>query len=369
MTPFRKLLSKQWVLPTQVSARFDTLLANGEVALTAFARNDLAKTSELMTVAIAGPLLATVIESVRWRGRFTRYLREIDRHKPPLSDAARSNLQTSLSGVSTMPVDPNMTEIEVDAADAELQRTHGTFIGGNEFLIELSTAVADFLTQTQRQLSPSIDPAAPEWQPVLEATSALQALVAAKADDTIDAQTARVTAQITQLTEAWRTLFEARLEQEAFTEVDALISAGSWTAAIAKADELIQAAQQAVTEGIGEDMTRARAGRRTRRFAQQMQALQLHGADFSLRPAPGAQATEGVRFDLRGNAAERQRLRTTSQRLEVAQTISVALLFVGGAYGLHAEAWVGTLSEMVAIAVLAFGVDLSAEGIVTALRK
>lgn len=51
------------------------------------------------------------------------------------------------------------------------------------------------------------------------------------------------------------------------------------------------------------------------------------------------------------------------------QSVIVFLLFVLGAYFLYADTWVGTYKEMMALFILAFGVDLTSESVLAALKK
>jgi hypothetical protein len=51
------------------------------------------------------------------------------------------------------------------------------------------------------------------------------------------------------------------------------------------------------------------------------------------------------------------------------QSAIVAGVFLAGAYGMNADAWMGTWKEITTLFLLAFGVDLTAAGVVAALKR
>ena len=81
------------------------------------------------------------------------------------------------------------------------------------------------------------------------------------------------------------------------------------------------------------------------------------------------QRSSAAGFVLTGGVEERRRLRKHSTWVELAQTSIVALLFVAGVYALNADTWIGSPKEMFSIFLLAFGADLSAEGVLALLKK
>ncbi|MFC3685988.1 hypothetical protein [Hydrogenophaga luteola] len=73
--------------------------------------------------------------------------------------------------------------------------------------------------------------------------------------------------------------------------------------------------------------------------------------------------------ELTGKEEERNQLRLHSASTEALQSVVLAVVLIGGVVALYSDTWVGNLKEVLAIFVLAFGVDLSSEGILTALKK
>jgi hypothetical protein len=67
--------------------------------------------------------------------------------------------------------------------------------------------------------------------------------------------------------------------------------------------------------------------------------------------------------------AERAAYERGAEELMLLQSVIVGLLFILAAYGIYADSWVGTYKEMMALFVIAFGADLSSEGIVGFLKK
>ena len=67
--------------------------------------------------------------------------------------------------------------------------------------------------------------------------------------------------------------------------------------------------------------------------------------------------------------AERVACEAWAERFAFLQTAIVAPLFILAAYGIYGENWVGTYKEMMALFVIAFGADLSGDGIIAFLKK
>lgn len=65
----------------------------------------------------------------------------------------------------------------------------------------------------------------------------------------------------------------------------------------------------------------------------------------------------------------RQALLEKEQNLAFIQSVGFALVFVAGVHLLYATDWVGTYKEFAALFILAFGVDLTSDSVMAALKK
>jgi hypothetical protein len=72
---------------------------------------------------------------------------------------------------------------------------------------------------------------------------------------------------------------------------------------------------------------------------------------------------------LTGTEAERARLRHSKWRAAAVQSLIVGAVFLAGVYALNAEVWLGSVKEIMTIFLLAFGVDLTAEGVLAVLKR
>ena len=72
--------------------------------------------------------------------------------------------------------------------------------------------------------------------------------------------------------------------------------------------------------------------------------------------------------ELTGSAAEREALAAEAWLASIVQTLFFALLFMVVAYVLYSGKWVGTLHEMLALFIWAFGVDITSEAVMNAAK-
>ena len=72
---------------------------------------------------------------------------------------------------------------------------------------------------------------------------------------------------------------------------------------------------------------------------------------------------------LDGSEGEVYRLNDQSELCALAQTALFAFIFVFGVVAFYDEAWVGTCKVMLALFILAFSVDLTADGVFAALKR
>lgn len=158
--------------------------------------------------------------------------------------------------------------------------------------------------------------------------------------------------------EAWLNALTAAPGRMDRHVLETMLDKGQWAEAVAKAAQPID-----IPAG-GRSQSTAEAG-----AAAGSDDLGAVAADSD---APGAAVGGGSTYPalpLTGSIQERRDLLAAARRAEGWQSVIVALLFIAGVYALYLDAWVGTPKEMLALLLLALGVDLSADNVLAALKK
>ena len=70
-----------------------------------------------------------------------------------------------------------------------------------------------------------------------------------------------------------------------------------------------------------------------------------------------------------GTFDEQETLRNWSKRAEQTQSVIFGVLFIVGTFVLYEDAWVGTGGEILALFMLAFGLDLTSANVLSAFKK
>ncbi len=360
------LLAKRWKLPPEPAEFLRDVARTRDAAAAALSRGNISRANELLQTAIQKPLLDAVTQGMQWRASFAAYLAAFEAQNPPLSADAQQKVHAAVaSAAAQVPTDLHPSSIDVAAADTDLTRTHGAFTGGEDFLADLGRALRDFLKQAQAALTNGIGHAASDWAPVEAATRALGNDLRHALQADLEEGAERQRTEGTALVGAWTALLKKSLPPKAFATVKESITHRSWSAAIDQAADSLVATAPNVSFAGG---VRGPA-RSTVLPVAEPSGFALPLPNLGGVPELLEQHSSVAGFVLTGGIEERQRLRKHSAWVELAQTSIVALLFVAGVYALNADTWIGTPKEMFTIFLLAFGADLSAEGVLALLKK
>jgi len=363
---FNHLVTMSWILPPALRDSFASVTAEHGQISSAFARNNLTEAGQRLDDVTRGALLQAVTQGMRWRRLLADYLAAIEAPRPPLGEDARQKLLVAVEGArARLAADAHPASIEVKVAEIDLTSTHGAYTGGKDFINGLIMAFGAFLANARRTLADALAADSPEWRAIDEATRAVQASLGAALDAPLDAEVASATEKVAALNKAWRALLSSKLATDQFATINALATAGSWDSAIANSAEFLRpiANFEAAIDEL-ESAAEGEPGTKDRQESEKFSA-----ANLDHRPLSRAQALTSESNILTGSAEERRMLVRSGALIEVAQTVIVGVLFVAGVYALNADTWIGTLKEMLAIGILAFGVDLSAEGLIAVLKK
>ncbi len=252
----------------------------------------------------------------------------------------------------------------IQAHDHDAAKSHLANAGRQSDL--LKSSVAEWLTAYQEALETAAAGAAPA--PALK-----NRLVRAKAEAT-PAENADVAALIKtadRCVETWN----GDLQELILTEVRSRrANDPEAAAAVAKALSGTHADPKARLATITKDLTKllaAPAPTVTREAAVRDAAT----GPTSPPTEAGKQVASAAVLDYRKPAGWRETLRREGGRLvlgflaELVRMVLLAVVLAVATYGIYADAWIGTATEMIALAGWAFGIDLTAEAVRTTFAK
>ncbi len=358
LAPLTTLLDKKWALPAPIQPSFDKILATRGLIAAALARNDITQAEQPMS-AIPGALLDTVLESIKWRVGLDSYLSTLDTNMPALNDADAKKVHTFAEGIrEKIPPEKHPVMADVAIADAELTQTHSANAGMKDFAASFPAASSDFFERARESFADASEEAPNEWAAVDATTRSVVGNVTAEPVD-FDSRIPQLTERLRAQLEAWRRLLARLVKPDQFSKVETLLDSRSW-------DTVITTAKKSL---ISETQFNAAVGATAE---SQPPPSQLQTPDLSRTPDPAAgtlKDTPWRPFALTGSESERRALRRQSNWAALCQTAVVTALFVAGVYALNADTWIGTPKEMLSLFLLAFSVDLTADGVMAALKK
>jgi hypothetical protein len=350
-------LDKGWDLPPAVRADFDLVCAKRALIAAALARYNVTEADKQLSDTLRGPLLDAVKASIKWRTGLAGYVASLDARPPALSDDNLQTLRVLAEGIrARLAVDPYPVQTDVANAESHLTQTYGSYQSIKEVVAGLPAASAAFLSQARESFKRA-GPAQNEWDAVAESTKALMANVTAEPGN-FTTRTPELVQLLSAQRGAWRTLLGQLVMPGKMSEIDPLLEERSWKVVIDKAASHGVLVTQTQLDGVPQQPTMTPDAK-------------LPSADLGQFPGTGAVEPKDRRppIALTGDEHERIALRSSSNWAEAFQTVVVASLFVAGVYALNQDTWVGTWKEMLTIFLLAFGVDLTADGVVNTLKR
>jgi hypothetical protein len=362
LAPLTSLLAKRWMLPASVRPNFDKVMTMRGLIAADLARNDVSQ-AEAHFSATPAALLDMVLEAIKWRAGLGSYVSTLDGNMPALSDADAQKVHVFAAGVlAKVPVDLHPVAVDCAAADADLTQTHGAYAGMSDFKASFPDASTSFLTQARKSLSAAGQSAADEWNSVEAATRAIVENVTAEPED-FEPRISQLKERLETQRDSWRSLLVRIVKPEHLAEMESLLRTRSW-------ENVVTAATKTLPVETQLDFTGGAAPKAA--SPEPVPPKELRAPDLSQTPAKDAVGLKDAIWRpilLTGNESERRTLRRDSKWAATCQTVIVAALFVAGVYALNADAWIGTPKEMLALFILAYGVDLTADGVMGALKK
>ena len=361
-TALQALVDQPWSLPSPVATAMAALRTDVASLQATLAAGDAGQAGTALSVDLAARL-ADVVNAVNACGAAAAgWMRALVDHPVPLSDADTALVVQSAQQLAHQypwPVSDTPTAKVEDATSALL-----TWLG-------LSSATAKLLAQLQARAESFADWTAVRLRAAFPRIDTEAVALKAQARTVLNpdalalglagtADPAPLAVALAGLRDAWMAALHRLAPQAPLASVEQALEAGSWQRAI-DAFNAIPASQF-----LGRADTRSIVATYDRLDDTGMPLRAAHETPPRLQVIATAPARPAV---LEGTIAEQEHLLRSGEVASWLQSAVLAALFLAGNYLLYRESWVGTDREIVTLFMLAFGLDLSADNVLAALRK
>jgi hypothetical protein len=349
------LTDKQWEAPPFVMDALKELHAMTEKLSATLAQRNADGAKELLTNVVPNSLLAALKAVDKAGANLSDIAQTVVANSSPMLDGDFKHLSDATDVIARRFPSPAPKRVDatVDQLFAALSAWTVEGSVARAHLVGLGTAAQRLLVWAKDQLQPPPDAN-------LEALGVKTAaeLEAAKLREQAELESPDVVAlqaRLTQLRADWRQYFVAKGGAKLpAADLDAAIKRSAWADAVGVVRDA--AAPKALGPGA-------------------VQASQTAPTGGSAAAAAGlpSQRGEALGFQpaslLLGTGEERASLLNAARRASWIQTFLLGVLFVVGVYCLYRETWTGSDKEMLALFMLAFGLDLTADSVAGAFKK
>lgn len=356
-TALQTFAARPWNAPPPVARALAALREQVAPLLRLLARDNAHAAADLLVTTI-DDRLATVVNVAHACGAATaRWMQELARSALPLADADAALVAQCATALARRypAAAPDVAKASLDEATKAL----GDLVAANsvaaKVLAALSEQVASFVDRAAARLRPMFPRVDAELAPLKAKAATLldRAVLPTALQGAPDA----VLGELATLREDCLSALH-RLAGSAWSAaVEAPLQQGSW-------DKAIEAMRALATSRF----LGAPASAEAASPAPEVAAARTMPAP----DAPAAAIPSTVLFApvmLTGSSEEQARLRQAGALASAAQSLLLALLFLLANDVLYGESWVGTDKEMMTLFLLAFGLDLSADNVLAALKK
>jgi hypothetical protein len=359
---FTGLVTTPWELPNSVTVAFQELkTANADLANLVATKNATAAGGLLQALSTTS-LPRTVCASIAWRESLSEYVNVLKEARPALWSKDQQTLNDFAQAVEkSLPAERRPPASDIAAASKDLSATHNVHVNTTRLFSNLVDVLHEFPETAFSHLGQSWDRTDPLCTAVEDATRLLVERLP-RAESDFVGEIRLVEPLVRAQRDAWLNLLTRGMPSKQASQIRSLINGGNWEGALDEAAKST-ADSGAVTTGDVDTLVASD-------FASpEMTTLQPF--DFGAMPEAPVGKIPGVDLGpvLQGTESERRRLRCTIMKAAAIQSAIVAIAFLAGAYGMNEDTWIGTWKEIASLFLLAFGVDLTASGVVAALKR
>jgi hypothetical protein len=367
VTPWHSLLFQHWRLPAAVVAPVETARTALSEIETLLGNRDVAGARVKFEALAKGPALIRFIDDLNASSTALAELaREFSDTHPPVSDAAAVQLTKASDALqASCPPFPPATEEDPEtvrnALGRALARAHEANFSAHQFVRVSQSATGAFVAWAAALLKIGDEAV---LAPVKQSLSAgFERLTRALEDPVPNLQVPLEIA--TSFVAAWSNLLAGHAARPINKVIKDLINEGKWVAAFELA-----ATPPPAHHGSGPNKALALAGAGTP--PQATGPAPPGGVDVaagSASVALGRAMSTGSVFTVRGGLADLAYLRSQSGCAAAIQGAFFLALFLATLIIVYGDAWIGTPKEMLALFVMAFGVDVTSDGVLALASK
>ena len=354
------LIDRDWPVPQYVQNVLGRLRDQVKALSNALAARDVDGAKDVISKKVEPELLAAANAVEEAGGNLVRLADEVVSNSPPLVDDDYRHLSEAKSALSKMfswPA-PDRVSATLDQLLAALSAwtSEGSVV--RKLFTDLPGLAKAAMSQADARLG--LDP-----QLDALATKTVDTIAAAKLNEQATAESPDLSAiadRLLKLRQEWVRYFMAKAPGASQPDLEGELSRGAWMAALDRVKKAMPAAP--VLMGVAPT---AKAGAATATAAAPSGA-DLPRADAVPPPKITAMGFQPASL-LLGTVDERSALLDAAERASMLQSFLLGLLFVVGVYCLYADNWTGTEREMFTLFMFAFGLDLTADNVVSAFKK
>jgi hypothetical protein len=346
---FTELLRRKWTVPTAAARKLEAARARLDELARALGRNHLTEAKALRDSVTRHELLEAVNATRAWRVAISPYFAALAENPPPLADVERVSLTGAAKTLAQDPIE-QLPSVDLETAKSELSTANTRYYQANDAFAKVREGVHRFLEWSLQTLDPGGESIPAVDRDRLAQTIEVQLASIANHIDAPEGRLVELRAISRLMQDTWLGFLGAHGSVPDAKKTKELLAKGEWT-------EATLAAVRPAATALGDEDSptsgaRERAG----------------GAGWGVADGPSAESIGSMALPLQGTAAERAHFQRQIDEASGLQSVVVALAFIAGVYFLHVEAWVGTYKEILALASLAFLTDLTAEGVMKALK-
>jgi hypothetical protein len=365
----QSLVNRQWNLPEAVQNAFASLKATTEDLNAKLERRNADDAKKILDSSVQRDLLKTVNASLKSGSDCAQFTSKLSTGAPPLVDSDQAMLkQVADSLAKRYPqIAPDASSTTLEQLTAELTSLTEQRSVICKLLDAMPSLVNSFVTWSASELGEDASPVNAAFGKLMIATK--EGLNAAQLRKDLEAtQIESLAARLSIVRNDWLTYFENKASNADKAKLKDSLSKGAWQESISLVKAAIPKEDRVTPTSLGT----LPAGDQPPEAGQSPQKVPSGGKLPEPDVAPaivGSTLRLNTTSILVGSAAEQIQLQRGIAIASFAQSAIMGAIFIGGVFFLYEDSWVGTSKEMLSLFVLAFGVDLTADSVLAALRK
>lgn len=359
-----KIADVQWCIPSPLDATVADLREPIRAATLLLNQRNVTDAAALIDrqVNIALPALARRL--VEFIARFSKYMNEVAQAPFPANASGTAQLidLATSAATATSEIKNTVRTGTLDETTIALTRAQDLYLG-YQALANAAVVMAERLCE---QASARLQQAFGDIEADFAVVRQVSVDAAKRFAEGDFLRTAAYELPADGVVEAWTAMLQKLSPTVAQDQLQEALSKAQWLAAT---DLTISAAPKPTVAPAEEALTET-AFASAEKF--NVDFIEPSGGSVQMAafaPSLGYEVVVDPAKEIAAQGDARREFMAQSKAMAALQSLSFGALFIVGAYVVYSDNWVGTAKEMLAVFTLAFGVDLTSDGVLTALKK